>query len=101
VPKAFYRDYVAGRRRAGQVKLAHILREDGPWAGKQALCSLQAWDVTDSRAVMLDPMPAAAPEGLRWCPRCVGLLAQRMGRLDLIVAELVLAGAGRQGGDQP
>lgn len=100
VAKAFYRDYPASSpRRAGQVRVCHVLREDGKWAHKQAECSAAAWDHRDSRAVMLDPMPAAPPEGLRWCPRCVGLLAQRMGRLDLVVAELVLAGAASGGQD--
>ena len=69
--RAFYRSYVHAGRRAGQVRRLHILREDGPWAGKQGECGIHAWNVTRSEAVVIDPMPATPPVGLEWCSLCV------------------------------
>ncbi len=92
--RAFYRSYVHNQRRAGQVTRLHIIREDGKWAGKQGECGTHAWGVTCSEPVVIDPMPAKPPEGLSWCPACVGRLAERSGRLDAWAAELA-------GGDRP
>lgn len=86
--RAVYRSYVHDGRRAGQVTRCHILREDGPWAGKASLCGQNQWDVTNSRTVLIDPMPATPPAGLSWCPPCVGRLAERAGRLDAVAAGL-------------
>lgn len=87
--RAFYRSYVHNQRRAGQVTRFHIVREDGKWANRQALCGIHFWGVTHSEPVVFDPMPAEPPEGLRWCPMCVGRLAEQLGNLDLLVRELV------------
>jgi hypothetical protein len=86
--RAFYRSYVHGQRRAGQVTRFHIVREDGKWAGKQALCGTHFWGVTNSEPVIFDPMPAEPPAGLSWCPMCVGHLAERLGTLNLLAREL-------------
>lgn len=86
--RAFYRSYPGNGRRAGQVTRLHILREDGPYAGEQGWCSASARGVTRSDPIVLDPMPEKPPEGLRWCPPCVGRLAEAMGALDLFAAEL-------------
>lgn len=89
--RALYRGYWSGGKRAGQVRRLHIIREDGPkgWEpGKQVLCGQHAWSVRNSDPVILDPMPVRPPEGLEWCPKCVGLLAERLGLLGEIAASL-------------
>jgi len=87
-PRAFYRGYVSGGLRAGQVKRLHIIREDGKFPGRQALCGVHGWDVTQSETVVIDPMPEQVPDGLDWCPTCIGWLADCLGQLDRVAAEL-------------
>lgn len=62
----------------------HIVREDGPRPGREAMCGHR----TD-HPVILDPMPASPPHGLMWCPACVGQLAEQAGLLDLVVTMLL------------
>jgi hypothetical protein len=76
--RAFHRGYVQDGRRAQQVTRLHIIREDGKWAGKQGLCGTSA-----ARHQKSEP-----PSGLRWCPACVGQLAERLGVLDRFAGEL-------------
>lgn len=81
--RAFYRGYNAATgRRAKQVRVVHVMREDGNFAGKQGLCGAPGWGVTHSPPVILDPMPAEPPVGLVWCRSCIGHAAQLVGRLD-------------------
>jgi len=90
--RAFYRGYHAATgRRAKQVRRLHVMREDGKFAGKQGLCGTPGWGVTQSPAVILDPLPAEPPAGLSWCNSCVGHAAHLVGQLDAVartVAEL-------------
>jgi len=81
------RGYVASTgRRAGQVRRVHVIREEGPrgWdnseSGNQTMCGQHAWSVTDSPAIIRDT-PHELPEGLTWCPKCVGATAERLGRI--------------------
>lgn len=55
------------------------------WCGTPATPTLRA------PVVYLDPMPSCPPEGLCWCPMCLGRLAERLGLLDQI--GVLLAGA--------
>jgi hypothetical protein len=90
-PRAVYRGYWTGGKRAGQVRRLHVIREEGPagWeAGKLTWCGQQVWAVTHSDPVILSPMPARPPEGLEWCPKCVGHLAELLGLLGEIAASL-------------
>jgi hypothetical protein len=81
--RAFYRGYHAATgRRAQQVRRLHIVREDGKFAGKQALCGAAGWNHTNSPPIILDPMPTAPPDGLTWCRACVGHAADLVGQLD-------------------
>ena len=85
VVRAIYRGYWSGGKRAGQVKRLHIIREEGPkgWApGKQTLCGQAAWHCQNSDAVIISPLPTKAPEGLTWCPHCMGRAAELLGMLD-------------------
>lgn len=91
--RAFFRSYVHLHRRSARVTRLHIMREDGPYAGRQGLCGTAGWGVTRSEPIVLDPMPAAPPDGLTWCPACVGRLAELRGVLAGWAAEL--AGGGR------
>ena len=95
--RGLYRGYWSGGKRAGQVRRLHIIREDGPkgWApGKQTMCGQGAWDVTHSDAVILDPLPDRPPEGLAWCPKCIGHLAERLGLLEEIGSSLAAYDSG-------
>lgn len=91
--RAFYRGYSAATgRRAKQVRRLHIVREDGKFAGKQGLCGAPGWGVTQSPAVILNPMPAEAPAGLDWCRACIGHAAAVVGQLEAF-ARIVAAAA--------
>lgn len=90
-PRAVYRGYWTGGKRAGQVRRLHIIREDGPagWEpGKQTLCGQAAWKATHSDPVIISPLPARPPEGLTWCPACVGRQAELLGLLEEIAASV-------------
>lgn len=81
--RAFYRGYSAATgRRAKQVRRLHIMREDGNFAGQQGLCGTHGWGVTQSPAIILDPVPAEPPAGLSWCNSCIGHAAHLVGVLD-------------------
>lgn len=86
--RAVHSGYVDGRPRAGQVRRVHIIREDGPRPGRQAMCGQHAWACTDSTPVVLDPMPLQPPDGLAWCPHCLGRLAERLDALWWLGEEL-------------
>ena len=89
--RAMYRGYYEGSRRAGQVGRLHVIRDKGPagWEdGKQAWCGQAAWKCENSPPVILDPIPSRPPDGLRWCPACIGHLAERYGLLDEVAASV-------------
>lgn len=79
--RAVHSGYVDGRARAGQVRRLHIIREDGPRPGQNAMCGQAAYPVTKSTPVLLDPMPNRPPPGLEWCPHCLGRAAEHLGAL--------------------
>ena len=80
-------------RRAGQVRRVHVIREEGPrgWdnseRGNQTMCGQHAWNVTDSPALIRD-IPHPLPEGLSWCPACIGHLAEQLGLLGEVARML-------------
>lgn len=76
---AFHRGYHAATKRAGQVRLLHILRPELVNGSPHALCHIHAWDCQQSPRVDLPEFPATPPEGLSWCPRCLGMAAERLG----------------------
>ncbi|GIH07366.1 hypothetical protein Rhe02_54330 [Rhizocola hellebori] len=86
--RAFYRGYVQDGPRAGQVKRLHIMREDGKFPGRSALCGVHGYDVTRSLTVIIDPLPSVPPEGLWWCPTCVGQYADVVGLIDAVAFDL-------------
>lgn len=87
--RAFYRGYhAANGRRAQQVRRLHIVREDGPFPGRQGLCGTPGWGVTNSPPVVVDPMPEQPPAGLDWCRACVGHASALAGRLGDHAAEI-------------
>jgi hypothetical protein len=81
--RAFYRGYNAATgRRAKQVRRLHVMREDGKFPGRSALCGAAGWNHNNSPAVILDPMPEEPPTGLTWCNSCVGHAAHLVGMLN-------------------
>ncbi|KOX33383.1 hypothetical protein ADL06_09590 [Streptomyces sp. NRRL F-6491] len=94
--RAFYRGYdKRTNRRHPLVRRLHIVREDGKFPGRAAECGTAGWPVTNSPVIVLDPMPPAPPEGLSWCPPCIGRAAERAGLLLGFAA--LLAAAGQEG----
>jgi len=94
--RGVYRGYYTGSKRAGQVRRVHIIRENGPagWeAGEQTECGQHAWTVQHSEPVIIDPLPDQPPEGLTWCPKCIGLLAERLGVLGRVASDLAAYGS--------
>jgi hypothetical protein len=78
VTRAIHSGYVDGHPRAGQVRRLHIVREDHPSGRQHAMCGQPVWKVTNATPVVLDPMPLQPPDGLAWCPHCLGRLAERL-----------------------
>ena len=90
-PRAFYRGYHSGSdRRAGQVRRLHVIREHGPGdrVAAYGMCGTSAGPHRNSAPVILDPMPADPPQGLSWCPSCIGHLAEALGMLGSVAAVL-------------
>jgi hypothetical protein len=98
--RAVYRGYWQGGKRSARVTRLHIIRET-PVAGhrtayrpfrpppsERTWCGQFASPCTNSDPVILDPMPARPPEGLRWCPQCIGHLAEHLGALGDVAARL-------------
>jgi hypothetical protein len=88
------RGYYAGSRRAGQVTRVHVVREEGPrgWDpgnGPQTMCGQSAWKGQNSAPIIRDA-PHALPDGLQWCPKCTGHLAERLGWLNEVAKLLGL-----------
>lgn len=84
---AFHRGYSSRTgRRAGQVRLLHILRPvmvgKPPNQTEQAFCHAAAWPCTDSPRVEVLSFPLVPPEGLAWCPTCIGWAAERLGLIE-------------------
>lgn len=86
--RAVHSGYYTGATRAGQVRRVHIIRDHGPEPGHNAMCGQGVWPTTNSVPVVLDPMPTVPPDGLAWCPRCLGFLAEHLGVLDDLAAQL-------------
>jgi len=86
--RAAYRGYVQDGKRSSRVTRLHILRDDSH-DRRQFWCGQSAWPHQRSVPVILDPAPLHPPAGLRWCPACVGHLAERLGLLDDVAGEVV------------
>jgi hypothetical protein len=104
VARAVYRGYWQGGKRSARVTRLHIIRETPVAAhrsayrpfheppSEQTWCGQFATACTNSEPVIFDPMPSAPPEGLKWCPQCIGHLAEVLGKLDELAAQLAAAG---------
>lgn len=90
--RAFSRGYLRNGRRGNQVKRLHIMREDGKFPGRQALCGVHGWSVTKSDPIILDPIPVVPPDGLYWCATCVGEYAEVLDQLGTVAAVLAVGG---------
>lgn len=58
------------------------------WEQETAWCGKSSAMHRTSEPLVIDPMPARAPEGMRWCPACIGYLAARYGLLDEVAESL-------------
>lgn len=79
--RAFYRPY------PGRGTVLHVMREDGPFPGKQGECGAPGWSGRTT-PVILDPIPGKPPEGVTWCATCVGRLARRLGILAPVARDV-------------
>lgn len=101
--RAVYRGYWQGGKRSARVTRLHIIRETPvaphssayrPWrepAAGQTWCGQHATPHKNSEPVIFDPMPDKPPEGLSWCPACIGHLAEELGVLGDVAARLATA----------
>lgn len=90
-PRAVYRGFDKGNGRIKLVKRLHIIREQGPGdapPGSQTLCGQGAGKHRESDPVVISPLPVKPPEGLSWCPACVGKQAELSGLLGEFAARL-------------
>lgn len=94
VIRTVQRGYHDGKPKpAGQVRRVHVIREEGPagrQGGSQTLCGQGAWRVTHSPPIFRDA-PHALPDGLTWCPACIGHAAEVLGQLEAVARFLGLA----------
>lgn len=91
------RSYVQDGHRAGQVRRLHVVREHGPrgWEDRpatQTLCGQSTGTHRQSQGI-IRATPHPLPDGLTWCPKCVGLLAEQQGRTAEIATLLGLGQA--------
>jgi len=86
--RAVYRGYWQGGKRSARVTRLHIIREEGKHSWLETWCGQPATQHTNSEPVIFDPMSALPPEGLRWCPACIGHLAESLGVLGDMAARL-------------
>lgn len=89
--RAFHSGYYEGSGRSDRVKRLHIMREDGSFPGRSALCGTNGWNCQRAPRVIDDPMPATPPAGLAWCPACVGKAAEKVGLIDAFAAQIAAA----------
>ena len=82
------RGYAASTsRRSTRVTRVHVIRDAPPRrdrmlpAGRETWCGQGAGDHRDSTAIVRDT-PHVLPEGLAWCPHCIGRAAEHLGRLE-------------------
>lgn len=88
--RAVYRNYWHGGKRSARVTRLHIIREDDRrWI--RTWCGQSATSHTNSEPVIIDPMPAVPPDGLAWCPACIGHLAEVLGLLGDVARRLAEA----------
>lgn len=73
---------VKGRRPLRRGVRLHVIREDDDPSSRRPWCG------RNGGTIVIDPMPAEPPEGMTWCPECVGLLAGRYGLLGDIAESL-------------
>jgi hypothetical protein len=57
------------------------------------MCGQSTGEHRESRGLIREA-PHDLPEGLSWCPKCVGMLAEQLGRTAEIAALLGLAPGG-------
>ena len=88
--RAVYRGYPANGtvRRSARVTRLHVIRENAPSGLFQTWCGQGAGRHKNSDPIIIDPLPLRTPEGLSWCPACVGWLAARYGLLADIAESL-------------
>jgi hypothetical protein len=76
-------------RRAGQVSRVHVIRdipprtERGLAAGHQTWCGQTTGRHQNSAAIVRDA-PHVLPDGLAWCPHCIGRAAEYLGLLEVV-----------------
>lgn len=83
------------RRRAGQVRRVHLIPPAGQFPRRcvvTAACGQPWWD-TDTAPNQTVPLGQPLPDGLTWCPKCLGIAAEQLGLTDQ-VAELITRALG-------
>jgi hypothetical protein len=85
--------YYGGHGRGGQVRRVHLIPPDGTFPRRgapSAACGQPWWETTDAPNECL-PFGGPLPHGLTWCPKCLGVAADRLGLADRVAALVVEA----------
>lgn len=95
--RGIWRGYWAGGKRSAKVTRLHVIRDKpvrqhhsigAPRPSHETWCGQGVNQHQHSEPVILDPLPSRPPEGLAWCPKCVGHLAEWYGLLDEVADSL-------------
>ncbi len=89
----------ASRRRAGQVRRAHLIPPIGafPNRGAPTAACGQPWWGTAKTGNEPVPLGGPLPAGITWCPKCLGVTADALG-LAHRVAAMIAATAEQETG---
>lgn len=87
--------YYGGHGRAGQVRRAHLIPPDGtfPRRGVPTAACGQPWHASTNAPLESLPLGQPLPAALTWCPKCVGVAADRLGLTDRVVSLVIEAAA--------
>lgn len=86
--------YYDGHDRAARVTRVHLIPPPGTFprrGGPSAACGQPWWDVQNAPRTAV-PLDGPLPDGLTWCPKCLGIAAEVLGVADA-VGRLVVAKA--------
>lgn len=82
-----------GGKPAGQVRRAHLVAPPEEFrrsVRETAFCGTYAHDTTHAPKAVIEA-PYTLPEGIVWCPTCIGRAGEALGIIDLLVAAVLAA----------
>lgn len=95
--RAFYRGYAGAQttrlhvERDTPVRRYSSTAQSPKWP--ESWCGVTASPTRQSQTIYVDPLPTHPPDGLEWCAKCLGHLAERLGMLGEVGQLLAAAAA--------